>query len=254
MGAGPAHASHGFDRVKRKDHEELRWLTLCHSASQSHIDSIVNSSPGPGSGALVLATRGFDGNTPSRHQHTVSGGGSSGRREKIYCDKWIHDGTCAFTQQGCKYKHEMPHDRETQEKLGLFHGYPTWWKKQALDVQRPLAIDDRPVNLHTGRTAFQAITASTSVGSGMSNAVVSSNWRAGPGPVLGDPVSVQRSPSSPTPLGGSGMGRSIGFGSAGRGSGRQVRTFGEYMPSSPGLSSPKTPLAGSSLLPQTRGC
>ncbi|KAI7780215.1 hypothetical protein LA080_016300 [Diaporthe eres] len=47
----------------------------------------------------------------------------------IHCDKWIHDGTCAFTQQGCKYQHEIFHDRETRERLGLFHGYPAWWKK-----------------------------------------------------------------------------------------------------------------------------
>lgn len=46
----------------------------------------------------------------------------------------------------------------------------------------------------------------------MSNAVVSSHWHAGPGTVLGDPVGVQRSPSSPTPLGSSGLGRSIGVG------------------------------------------
>ncbi|KAK7709409.1 hypothetical protein SLS64_006322 [Diaporthe eres] len=153
---------------------------------QSRIDSIINASPGPGSSnSLVLSTRGFDGTTPTRalQHHGGGGGGGSARREKIYCDKWIHDGTCAFTQQGCKYKHEMPHDRETQEKLGLFHGYPAWWKKQALDQQRPLAIDDRPVNLSTGRPGFASLTSSTSMGSGLSTAVVSSNWRAGSGPV-----------------------------------------------------------------------
>ena len=30
------------------------------------------------------------------------------RREKIYCDKWIHEGVCAFNHLGCKYKHEIP--------------------------------------------------------------------------------------------------------------------------------------------------
>lgn len=52
------------------------------------------------------------------------------RRVKIYCDKWVHEGICAFTQQGCKYKHEMPQDRATQHSLGLFHGLPAWWRKQ----------------------------------------------------------------------------------------------------------------------------
>lgn len=58
------------------------------------------------------------------------------RRPKIYCDKWVHEGVCAFTQQGCKYKHEMPFDRQTQHQLGLFHGLPAWWKKHQVELQR----------------------------------------------------------------------------------------------------------------------
>ncbi|PQE17243.1 chromatin remodeling complex subunit protein [Rutstroemia sp. NJR-2017a BVV2] len=51
------------------------------------------------------------------------------RREKIYCDKWVHEGTCAFTQVGCKYKHEMPTDKATQLSLGLSHGFPNWYRR-----------------------------------------------------------------------------------------------------------------------------
>ncbi len=51
------------------------------------------------------------------------------RREKIYCDKWIHEGVCAFTQMGCKYKHEMPTDKVTQVSLGLNHGLPNWYRR-----------------------------------------------------------------------------------------------------------------------------
>lgn len=51
------------------------------------------------------------------------------RREKIYCDKWIHEGTCAFTQMGCKYKHIMPTDKATQVALGLNHGFPNWYRR-----------------------------------------------------------------------------------------------------------------------------
>jgi hypothetical protein len=58
------------------------------------------------------------------------------RREKIYCDKWIHEGVCAFTQLGCKYKHEMPTDKLTQLSLGLNHGLPTWYKRaQAVQIR-----------------------------------------------------------------------------------------------------------------------
>lgn len=43
---------------------------------------------------------------------------------------WIHEGRCAFTQTGCKFKHEMPLDEESQRSLGLFQGLPSWFKKQ----------------------------------------------------------------------------------------------------------------------------
>jgi hypothetical protein len=56
------------------------------------------------------------------------------RREKIYCDKWIHEGTCAFTQMGCKYLHKMPGDKQTQVSLGLNHGYPAWYRRQQKDA------------------------------------------------------------------------------------------------------------------------
>ncbi|CAG7560114.1 unnamed protein product [Fusarium equiseti] len=58
------------------------------------------------------------------------------RSPKVYCDKWIHDGTCAFTQQGCKYKHEMPIDKATQQSLGLFHGFPKWWRDHQEELQK----------------------------------------------------------------------------------------------------------------------
>lgn len=48
----------------------------------------------------------------------------------------MHEGTCAFTQQGCKYKHEMPLDKATQLSLGLFHGLPSWWKKHQANLSR----------------------------------------------------------------------------------------------------------------------
>ncbi|KAK7992012.1 hypothetical protein PG996_012975 [Apiospora saccharicola] len=80
------------------------------------------------------------------HGHQAGGGIGHGhhqpqqqfpqRRPKIYCDKWVHEGVCAFTQQGCKYKHEMPFDKMTQHQLGLFHGLPQWWKKHQAELAR----------------------------------------------------------------------------------------------------------------------
>ncbi|OBT82670.1 hypothetical protein VE02_08825 [Pseudogymnoascus sp. 03VT05] len=67
------------------------------------------------------------------------------RKDKVYCDKWVHEGVCAFSQQGCRYKHEMPLDVATQHALGLFQGLPMWYKKEnSLELRTPRA--DEKVN------------------------------------------------------------------------------------------------------------
>ncbi|VUC22646.1 unnamed protein product [Clonostachys rosea] len=59
-----------------------------------------------------------------------------GKQDKKYCDKWVHEGVCAFAQQGCRYKHEMPYDKATQNLLGLYHGLPVWWKRRQAELHR----------------------------------------------------------------------------------------------------------------------
>jgi hypothetical protein len=49
---------------------------------------------------------------------------------------WVHHGRCAFTQLGCRFKHEMPRDTATQRKLGLFTGYPPWWVRYQAQLER----------------------------------------------------------------------------------------------------------------------
>lgn len=100
------------------------------------------------------------------------------RREKIYCDKWIHDGTCAFTQVGCKYKHTMPTDKVTQVSLGLNHGFPGWFKRANRDV-----IDGAP-----GLPTLPSPTASTASENAhpVARSRMDNNWRgdvsrSGPG-------------------------------------------------------------------------
>ncbi|KAI1133303.1 hypothetical protein F5Y10DRAFT_287696 [Nemania abortiva] len=101
--------------------------TLPADTIQSRIDNIVAATP-PAPNHLS----GHPGGGPGPSSSAPPGQ----RRPKIYCDKWVHEGLCAFTQQGCKYKHEMPSDRATQHQLGLFHGYPQWWKKHQADLVR----------------------------------------------------------------------------------------------------------------------
>jgi hypothetical protein len=48
--------------------------------------------------------------------------------DKVYCTHWIRHGECDYTQQGCRYKHEMP-DRNVLASIG-FRTVPRWWQKK----------------------------------------------------------------------------------------------------------------------------
>jgi hypothetical protein len=48
--------------------------------------------------------------------------------KKEYCSYWIRTGECDYTQQGCRYKHEMP-DIQTLNCIG-FRDFPLWWKQR----------------------------------------------------------------------------------------------------------------------------
>lgn len=90
----------------------------------------------------------------------------------------------------------MPGDRETQQGLGLFHGYPAWWKKKCAEENMPVDIVlDRPVGGGGGyRNVLGRLTGgggvattATAGGSGGNNnaessiasssALASNNWR-----------------------------------------------------------------------------
>ncbi|KAL2071566.1 hypothetical protein VTL71DRAFT_12801 [Oculimacula yallundae] len=92
---------------------------------QQRIDSIVNQS----SASTMMV--------PANVHPSSSSITPVRRREKKYCDKWIHEGTCAFTQLGCKYLHDMPMDRATQLTIGLNHGLPGWFKREKEIRLRP---------------------------------------------------------------------------------------------------------------------
>ena len=47
------------------------------------------------------------------------------QEKKQYCSFWIRYGECDYTQQGCRYKHEMP-DADTLKAIGV-RNTPRWW-------------------------------------------------------------------------------------------------------------------------------
>lgn len=181
---------------------------------QSRIDRIINSTPTT-SGPVVLAR--------SAGSRPVAS-----KREKIYCDKWIHDGTCAFTQQGCKFKHEMPVDKETQMSLGLFHGFPPWWRRYC--AERSTQLEDNPVpgNGSNGAASPPGYSGASRHGSAAPIDSVSSgaalkaiSWRR---PI--EPPPAEATPSMPSTssssIGGANVSRFV------RGRGGHGRTVGEF--------------------------
>ena len=74
-----------------------------------------------------MFNEGASNSTPTRiDQETVTSGPISRKGEKVFCTYWIARGECHFSQQGCKFRHEMP-DLET---LGIIMGrrsFPKWW-------------------------------------------------------------------------------------------------------------------------------
>ncbi|KAI9891542.1 MAG: hypothetical protein M1814_002665 [Vezdaea aestivalis] len=67
---------------------------------------------------------------------TVNGSRQVSGDSKIWCNYWIQRGECAFMQQGCKYRHEMP-DAQTLDAIG-FKGVPYWYReKERKKAQTP---------------------------------------------------------------------------------------------------------------------
>ncbi|KAI1865821.1 uncharacterized protein JN550_008079 [Neoarthrinium moseri] len=142
---------------------------------QSRIDNIVASTPATPThhhqqhGHHPTSSAGSSHGGPQHHHHNHSHQQQQQqpqRRPKIYCDKWVHEGVCAFTQQGCKYKHEMPFDKATQNQLGLFHGLPAWWKKHQAELAR-----QRDVPAAAGTQAGGCSTAGAGGSQGLSTSV-----------------------------------------------------------------------------------
>ncbi|KAF7593077.1 hypothetical protein BBP40_012094 [Aspergillus hancockii] len=72
------------------------------------------------SGWLVPSGNGATGSGSSRQ-------GAHYNTKKEFCSYWIRHGECDYQQQGCLYKHEMPNDLSTLEKLGL-RDIPRWYR------------------------------------------------------------------------------------------------------------------------------
>lgn len=60
------------------------------------------------------------------------------KAEKIYCTYWIARGECHYTQQGCRFKHEMPNLETLREIMGR-RSFPKWWL-ESIGMQRSVKV------------------------------------------------------------------------------------------------------------------
>ncbi|THY32846.1 hypothetical protein D6D00_01326 [Aureobasidium pullulans] len=88
------------------------------------------STPGPASTAKPLASPQLQPRPLYNERPLPPSGIEPDQRKKVYCTYWIQNqGQCAYKQQGCMYRHEMPEDKETLNSIGL-KSVPAWWRKE----------------------------------------------------------------------------------------------------------------------------
>lgn len=94
------------------------------------------------------------------------------RGRKIWCSKWLDTRDCAFEQQGCRYKHNVP-PRVLWRELGFPHGRP-WWHQMAAphhiqqtltEIEQSQIAEEEAVDIasHTGRPRVPTIGTASSV-------------------------------------------------------------------------------------------
>lgn len=94
--------------------------------------SIINAILDTDAGASTAAKIGY---TPDARKPIPPSGALPDPEKKTYCSHWIRHGECDYTQQGCRYRHEMP-DRATLLKIG-FRVVPKWWAERNVVVRLP---------------------------------------------------------------------------------------------------------------------
>lgn len=107
---------------------------------------------------------------PQWHESTIVANRPAPKGRKVYCSHWMSTGECDFAQQGCIYKHEMPHDPEKLKELG-FQDLPKWYRElhglgkfravpgsgahifdsRPAEMPRPWRASEGPSNLYMGR-------------------------------------------------------------------------------------------------------
>ncbi|KAH8776029.1 hypothetical protein F5882DRAFT_503368 [Hyaloscypha sp. PMI_1271] len=83
-----------------------RDLTSLIANTQAQIDAIVAARPAGPVAPEMLPIPSWE-----RISHPAPRMASLMSMRRTTLKSWIHEGTCALTQMGCKYRHEMPMDR-----------------------------------------------------------------------------------------------------------------------------------------------
>lgn len=98
----------------------LTYPTDSSDPAQNAINAILRSQAGAET-AERIGYRSQDGIPPPS-------GKLPDQEKKEWCTYWILHGDCAYVQQGCRYRHEMP-DKAKLAEIGINH-VPRWWLEQ----------------------------------------------------------------------------------------------------------------------------
>ncbi|KAF4768272.1 hypothetical protein N7455_012386 [Penicillium solitum] len=108
----------------------------------------------PASGLSPIAPTFYAKNSHMGNKHAASS-------KKEYCSYWIRHGECDYSQQGCLYKHEMPTDFHTIEKLGL-RDIPRWFREKHNIASLLHPSRDRPQLAIANQPPMRALPSSAS--------------------------------------------------------------------------------------------
>ncbi|KAF2485243.1 hypothetical protein BDY17DRAFT_322107 [Neohortaea acidophila] len=172
------HSSYDSPRPTPAAHETATtWRSTPKPTPTPTAQSIINAILDTDAGASTAAKIGY---IPDSRKPIPPSGALPDPEKKTYCSHWIRHGECDYTQQGCRYRHEMP-DRATLLKIG-FRGVPKWWAERNVVVRLPAegergggAAGERPFGwARTGGRVLDGVdgvsSASSSRGSSVSEA------------------------------------------------------------------------------------
>ncbi|EGP91046.1 uncharacterized protein MYCGRDRAFT_106974 [Zymoseptoria tritici IPO323] len=109
------------------------WRRNTPAPPVSDADTALNAILNSQTGANAASRLNYRPNPTNTFTHVPPSGTMPDPDKKEFCTYWILHGDCAFQQQGCRFKHEMP-AREKLKEIGIWN-VPRWWAERECAVK-----------------------------------------------------------------------------------------------------------------------